>query len=115
MNINTGYTGVAGWVEGTPAASAEWHVARRRKSVPEGEGPAASMLASARSRVEHAFHALKDIVGLRKTRYRGLSKVSNQLYAAFALANCVLASRKALRLGPPRCAAALPKAAPPAA
>ena len=112
---DSGYTGVSRWVEGAPAASARWHVARRKKSVPEAERPQESMLASARSRVEHAFHALKDVVGLRKTRYKGLSRVSNQLYAAFALANCVLASRKPLRLGPPKCAAALPRAAAAAA
>lgn len=112
---DSGYTGVSRWVEGAPAASARWHVARRKKSVPEAERPQESMLASARSRVEHAFHALKDVVGLRKTRYKGLSRVSNQLYAAFALANCVLASRKPLRLGPPKCVAALPRAAAAAA
>ena len=49
--------------------------------MPEGERASESMLASVRSRVEHAFHALKDLVGLRRTRCRGLSKVANQLYA----------------------------------
>ena len=101
---DSGYTGVPKWVEGTPAASARWHVARRKKSVPEGERASESMLASVRSRVEHAFHALKDLVGLRRTRYRGLSKVANQLYAAFAVANCLLAARRPPLQGPPACA-----------
>ena len=101
---DAGYVGVAGWVGGTPAEAARWHVARRKRSVPEGEGPAESMLASVRSRVEHAFHALKDLVGLRKTRYRGLAKVTDQLYSAFALCNCLLASRRPPLQGPPACA-----------
>lgn len=101
---DSGYTGLARWVEGTHAAEMDWHVARRKRSVPEAERPLESMLASARSRVEHAFHAMKDVVGLRKTRYRGLEKVKNQLYAALALANCLLASREPLRQGPPKCA-----------
>ena len=62
------------------------------------------MLASVRSRVEHAFHALKDLVGLRKTRYRGLAKVTDQLYSAFALCNCRLASRRPPLQAPPACA-----------
>ena len=82
-------SGQAVEVGGTPAASARWHVARRKKSVPEAERAPESILASARSRVEHAFHAVKDLVGLRRTRYRGISKVTNQLYAAFAVANCL--------------------------
>ena len=97
---DSGYAGVSKWVEGTPAASARWHVARRKGSVPEEERASESLLASARSRVEHAFHALKDLVGLRRTRYRGLSKVTNQLCAAFAVANCLLASRRPPLQGP---------------
>ena len=101
---DSGYTGVSKWVEGTPAASARWHVARRKKSVPEAERPQESMLASVRSRVEHAFHALKDLVGLRRTRYRGLSKVTDQLCAAFAVASCLLASRRPPLQGRAACA-----------
>ena len=71
---DSGYTGVSKWVEGTPAASARWHVARRKRSVPEDEHPQESMLASVRSRVEHA------------------------------VANCLLASRRPPLQGPPACA-----------
>lgn len=101
---DSGYTGVSKWVEGTPAASARWHMARRKRSVPEDEHPQESMLASARSRVEHAFHTLKDLVGLRRTRYRGLAKVTSRPCAAFAVANCLLASRRPPLQGPPACA-----------
>ena len=102
---DAGYTGVAGWAGDGPAAAAEWHVARRKSAVPPGERPSESLLASTRSRVEHAFHALKDVIGLRKTRYRGQAKVENQLFSAMALANCVLASRRRPVQGPPACAA----------
>lgn len=101
---DAGYVGVAGRLGGCASPSAEWHVARRKGSVPEGERPAESLLASTRSRVEHAFHALKDLLGFRKTRYRGLAKNENRLFAAFALVNAVLASRRERPQGPPACA-----------
>lgn len=86
---DAGYVGVAGRLGGCASPSAEWHVARRKGSVPEGERPAESLLASTRPRVEHAFHALKDLLGFRKTRCRGLAKVENRLYASLALANAL--------------------------
>ena len=61
------------------------------------------MLASVQPRVEHAFHTLKNLVGLRRTRYRGVPKVTNQLCAAFAVANCLLASRRPPLQGPSAC------------
>lgn len=102
---DAGYVGVAGWLGGCASPSAEWHVARRKGSVPGGERPAESLLASTRSRVEHAFHALKDLLGFRKTRCRGLAKVENRLYASLALANALLAARAPRPQGPPACAA----------
>ena len=101
VRADSGYAGVSKWVGGTPAGSARWHVARRKRSVPEDEHPQESMPASARSRVERAFRALKDLVGLRRTRYRGLSKVTDRPCAAFAVANCLLASRRPPLQGPP--------------
>lgn len=107
---DAGYVGLGGRPEfvadagGKGTASMALHVARRRKSVPPSERPLESMLASVRSRVEHAFHALKDLIGLRKTRYRGVRKVANQLHVAFALANCLLAGRRPPLQGPPACA-----------
>ena len=37
--------------------------------------------------MEHPFHIVKNIFGLRKVRYRGLAKNSSQQRARFALAN----------------------------
>ena len=75
---DSGYTGIPKWVEGgTPTASARWRVARRKGSVPKAERSQESILASACFRMEHAFHALKGLVGLRRIRYKGVSKVTN--------------------------------------
>lgn len=104
VRADSGCTGASKRVEGAPAASARRHAARRKGPAPEGERPQESMPASARSRVEHAFHAPKDPVGLRRTRHRGLSKVTNRPCAAFAVANCLLASRRPPLQGPPACA-----------
>lgn len=99
---DAGYTGVAKRPEvaGDPAlSSVEFKVARRRSVVPGRNHPEASWepgietaLSRVRSRVEHPFHVVKDVFGLRKTRYRGLAKNRNMLSVAFALANlCLLA------------------------
>ena len=49
-----------------------------------------------RAKVEHPFHVVKNLFGHRKTRYRGLSKNTAQLYSLFALANLVMARRRLL-------------------
>jgi IS5 family transposase len=54
--------------------------------------------AQLRSRVEHPFHVITNLFGLRKLRYKGLAKNTVQLHSLFALANLVIA-KKAL-LGP---------------
>ena len=46
-----------------------------------------------RALVEHPFHVLKNLLGHRKARYRGLSKNTAQLHRLFALANLVLVGR----------------------
>ena len=104
---DAGYVGVEkrGEVAGNPALSrVEWLVARRRSAVAEADRPHERDLSSVRSRVEHPFHVPKDIFRLRKVRYRGLAKVSNLLFAAFALANLVLARREPRRCAPPAAA-----------
>lgn len=86
---DAGYTGVAkrDEVRGDPALSrVQWLVARKRSMVTDDLRPYERALSSVRSRVEHAFHVVKCIFGIRKVRYRGLRKVSNLLGAAFALA-----------------------------
>jgi IS5 family transposase len=51
-----------------------------------------------RAKVEHPFHVLKNVLGHRKTRYRGLKKNSAHLFSLFALVNLVLAKRTLLAL-----------------
>ena len=104
---DAGYTGVARRPEvaGDEGLSkVEWLVARKRSAVTEELRPYERALSSVRSRVEHAFHVVKCVFGIRKVRYRGLRKVSNLLGAAFALANLVLARREPRRCAPPAAA-----------
>ncbi|MBI5329213.1 MAG: IS5 family transposase [Betaproteobacteria bacterium] len=75
-----------------------WHVAMRlgkRKALPNT--PMGALLekieyakARIRAKVEHPFHVVKDLFKHRKTRYRGLTKNSQQLLTLFDLANLVL-------------------------
>ena len=54
--------------------------------------------ASIRSKVEHPFHVVKNLLRHRKTRYRGLAKNTAQLMTLFGLANLVLARRQLMAL-----------------
>jgi len=74
----------------------DWRVNRRRskiaKEYPEGpsrdfERALERRLSSVRSKVEHAFHIVKDIFGYRKARYKGLRKNLDRLHVLFASAN----------------------------
>jgi IS5 family transposase len=49
--------------------------------------------ASIRAKVEHPFHVVKNLFQHRKTRYRGLTKNTAQLFSLLGLANLVLARR----------------------
>lgn len=49
--------------------------------------------ASIRARVEHPFHIIKNLFGLKKVRYRGLARNTAQLYTLFGLANLMIARR----------------------
>ncbi|MFN7309255.1 MAG: transposase, partial [bacterium] len=49
--------------------------------------------ARVRALVEHPFHWIKNIFGLKKVRYRGLAKNTAQLFTLFALANLMIARR----------------------
>ena len=53
-----------------------------------------------RSKVEHPFHAVKDLFGPGRTRYRGLEKNRNQLCVAFALADLALLAQAGRTLAP---------------
>ena len=95
---DAGYLGVESR-EG--AGAVRWHVADRRSRVTDETRAAERAKASVRSRVEHVFHVVKDLFGLRKTRYRGLAKNDNMLAAALAVAGLVLSESGPRRLGPP--------------
>ncbi len=78
-----------------------WHVAMKRsarKALPKDPwGEKMEWIeqakASIRSKVEHAFHVIKNLFRHRKTRYRGLEKNTAQLFTLFGFANLVLARR----------------------
>ena len=56
--------------------------------------------ASVRAKVEHPFHIIKNLLGHRKTRYRGLAKNSAQLFTLFGIANLMLARRRLAGVSP---------------
>lgn len=99
---DAGYTGAERRPEvaGDPELSGvERRVARRRSRVPGRDHPEVSWepaversLSRVRAKVEHPFHVVKDVFGLRRTRYRGLAKNRNLLSVAFALADLCLLS-----------------------
>lgn len=47
--------------------------------------------ASVRAKVEHPFHAVKNLFRHRKARYKGLAKNEAQLFSLFGLANLAIA------------------------
>ena len=71
---------------------------KKRYAGAEYEKAVAAELAKAsiRCKVEHIFAVVKGMFRFRKTRLRGLTKVSAQLHMLFALANLVLAARPSL-------------------
>lgn len=87
-------------VAGDPSLpGVEWIVAKRRSQVGEDDLVAEAAKSAARSVVEHVFHWVKDMFGLRRTRYKGLAKVSDQALAAAA--GCMIARRGRRLCGPP--------------
>jgi IS5 family transposase len=78
-----------------------WHVALRpgkRRALPDTElGRLDEQIeqakASVRAKVEHPFHIIKNILGLKKVRYRGLAKNAAQLFTLFGLANLLISKR----------------------
>lgn len=100
-----GYQGVVKRRENR-GGTVTWKVAMKRgqrRALPETErGPLLERVekikASIRSKVEHPFHVLKNLLGHRKTRYRGLAKNTAQLMTLFGLANQVLARRRLMAL-----------------
>ena len=83
-----------------------WHIALRpgkRRALPDTEGGRLrewieQQKASVRARVEHPFHLIKNVFGLKNARYRGLAKNAAQLFALFGLANLLMAKRRLFAL-----------------
>ena len=101
---DAGYRGVEKRREGHGSA-VRWHVAMRaskRRSLPNTPiGRLQERLeqakASLRAKVEHPFHVIKNRLGLKRTRYRGLFKNTAQLFTLFALANLLIAKGRILQ------------------
>jgi IS5 family transposase len=97
---DAGYQGVEKREENRER-SVKWRVAMRpgkRRALPGtllGKLTDAIEQAKARIRakVEHPFHWVKNVFGLKKVRYRGLEKNTAQLYTLFGLANLFIAKR----------------------
>jgi len=97
---DAGYRGVDKRPENQGRA-VQWEVALRpgqRRALPKNRaGRQAERIeqlkARVRALVEHPFHWIKNIFGLKKVRYRGLAKNTAQLFTLFALANLMIAKR----------------------
>jgi IS5 family transposase len=98
---DAGYQGVGKRAE-NKESPAIWQVAMRlgiRRALPDtAQGRQQEQLekikASIRAKVEHPFHILKNILGLKKVRYCGLAKNTAQLFTLFGLANLLIARRR---------------------
>ena len=104
VHADAGYTGVEKRPEIVALARPlDWQIACKRgriKALAEGAQKEAIKAvehakAAVRAFVEHPFHLVKNLFRHRKTRYRGLAKNAHQLHALFALANVVIAARRA--------------------
>ena len=102
---DAGYQGVEKRKE-NQGSSVEWVVAMRpgkRRALPDTvHGRLVEQLehvkARIRAKVEHPFHVIKNLMGLKKVRYRGLAKNTAQLFTLFGLANLVMSKRRLFAL-----------------
>jgi len=102
---DAGYQGVEKRKENRESTT-EWLVAMlpgKRRTLPDDElGRTQEMIetfkAKVRAKVEHPFHYVKNLFGLKKNRYWGLAKNTAQLFTLFALANLVIAKRRLFEL-----------------
>jgi len=84
----------------------QWEVAMRpgkRKALPDTpinrlRDRVEQIKASIRAKVEHPFHIVKNLFGMKKVRYKGLAKNTAQLYTLFGLANLLIAKRRLFAL-----------------
>jgi IS5 family transposase len=82
-------------------APVRWHNTGKRKvlkETPQGKWIdwIEHIKASLRTKVEHSFHIVKNLLHHRRTRSRGLAKNTAQLFTLFGLANPMLAQRERL-------------------
>jgi IS5 family transposase len=99
---DAGYQGIEKRTSEIKNAQTVWHVAMRpgkRKLLSDKGGELISnvlerLKAKVRAFVEHPFHIIKNIFGLKKVRYKGLAKNTAQLYTLFALANLLITRRR---------------------
>ena len=97
---DAGYQGVEKRPE-AGASAVHWHVAMRagkRRALPDTRlgrltERMETLKASIRAKVEHPFHIIKNRFGLKRTRYKGLSKNTDQLFTLFGLANLFIAKK----------------------
>ena len=102
---DAGYQGVEKRKE-NQGSSVEWVVAMgpgKRRALPDSvHGRLVEQFehvkARIRAKVEHPFHVIKNILGLRKVRCHGLAKNTAQLFTVFGLANLVMAKRRLFAL-----------------
>ena len=102
---DAGYQGVEKREENLNS-KVEWEVALRpgkRKALPKTpigrlKEQIEQLKASVRAKVEHPFHIVKNIFGMKKARYKGLAKNTAQLFTLFGLANLLIAKRRLFAL-----------------
>lgn len=102
---DAGYQGVEKREE-NQGTQVEWAVALRpgkRRALPDTPPGRISeqiekLKASVRARVEHPFHIVKNLFGMKKARYKGLAKNTAQLFTLFGLANLLIAKRRLFAL-----------------
>ena len=102
---DAGYQGVEKREENRDS-NVEWHVALRpgkRKTLPDTPlgrviEQIEQLKTSVRAKVEHPFHIVKNVFGLKKVRYRSLGKSTAQLFTLFGMANLLIAKRQLFAL-----------------
>jgi IS5 family transposase len=102
-----GYTGAEkredAVVKNKAGKKIKYKIARRPSSYKKAKPRSAGQIkrrerekSSVRSKVEHVFGVVKNQLGYRKTRYKGLKKQEAKLNMMFALANMILANRPSI-------------------
>jgi transposase, IS5 family len=99
---DAGYQGIDNRADEIKNPDTLWHIAMRpgkRKALSNRGGDQIirvleKLKAKVRACVEHPFHYIKNVFGLKKVRYRGLAKNTAQLYTLFALANLLITKKR---------------------